>query len=434
MEKFILVFMLMTGLFASPLQAQNFLIQDVDADGLKDTIQLDTVRRQLEAKLSLQHFNPINSAAGLELTNSTYLQAEDNGFSYNVSYMRGGFSARFIYDVPSGTILLKELNQWNASSGTSGAYEAELDVETGLFTMRSEYWDAEAETWNSAEPLQKQVYYPGITLSDFSEDLLEYFTNQNALLRGDFSDEIMEGESMEIIPNKGYTWLGSLGEDIPVFLQFQVSGESFGNKGHLVVGSLRYLKNRQGTSIPLIGTYSQSGNLRLNEYSAEGEVTGIITGHLQGFLFKGDWDQPYQDKNFSMKLYYLGLHRPAESMDTLPGDIFGAYHYNYSEQGPQGDVVLEKINEKQAELSMFGVTSAPSRNMADGADKTRIDLPQSTHFTYNISYDEEACPTCKVELYFFKHFLYVIYPEEENVCKGFFGHNATLEGIYYKVR
>ena len=432
----LLIGLLLAVLAFQSVAAQHMVVKDLDGDARKDTVRLCVDNWQLEVKLSSRHFTAIRSAAGLTHadSSSTYVSGEENGFAYQVSYMRSSFSARFHYDSAAHKMRLAGLQEWNASSGRSGANNVDLDVRTGAMIIRSDVWNEQTAGSDQVDPVKMQLYFPEVYLSNFSGGLVEYFTDESARRAWDYSDQdlALADDSLQLPPGSAYTWLGSLGEHIPVFIHFQRTDQAYGRTGTLVVGQITYLKTPNRTPIPLMGYRDQAGRYRLNEYAPDGTVTGVITAQPTGQILEGSWRAPYTHKSFHLKGYNLGLQWAPADIAASPDRIFGPYHYQYSAQGPQGDVTLARLNDKQALLSMFGVTAAPARNMADGADKDTIPLPRHTQWTYNIPSGRTSDDGCKVVLRFFKNFLLVTYPEGGYACRAMFGHNATLEGLYYK--
>ncbi|ANH83128.1 hypothetical protein A8C56_21005 [Niabella ginsenosidivorans] len=224
-----------------------------------------------------------------------------------------------------------------------------------------------------------------------------------------------------------HCWKGFIGSGIPVFIHFCSHSIRYGKYGNIVSGEIIYLNTKKQQPIPLIG-YTDSGkHFILSEYAKDGAVTGIIYANADKETLKGTWSKPSSEKTYILQLKACDTLIRSQDITTNPEDIFGNYYYRYGEKGYSGELKLRKINDQIALFYMFSVTSAPARNMADLIDNDTIPIPAAT-FTYKVP-DTDGC---RIKVQFFKQFVVVSYPDED-ACRNAFGHNATYEGIYYKV-
>lgn len=81
---------------------------------------------------------------------------------------------------------------------------------------------------------------------------------------------------------------------------------------------------------------------------------------------------------------------------------------------------------KKYHLIFFSVTSEPARNIAEIETDT-IKLTK-TEFIYKVGETED----CEFKVKFYKDFCFINYTK--GYCIGQFGHNATIEGIYFKTK
>jgi len=222
-------------------------------------------------------------------------------------------------------------------------------------------------------------------------------------------------------PNYQYCWQGKLGENIPVFLHFQ-------KHKNLIVGEITYLNTKAKKPIPLIGRkYSKSGLLYLNEFTEGGIITGVWMLTPQGDSLTGHWYAPYSDEQYRVAVVKQDTLMSSLSISTHSQHISGEYEYHYGEKGPQGTWRIKRLDEHHITIKASAVTSAPARNLAYvSTDTVRIDNHQ---FVYKVGMDSD----CKIVMQgtFYKVFLKVNYINDEP-CRYYFGHNATLEGIFYK--
>ena len=104
--------------------------------------------------------------------------------------------------------------------------------------------------------------------------------------------------------------------------------------------------------------------------------------------------------------------------------IFGRYHYQYTEEGYIGDLEISRIGNDKAAFSLFSVTGAPARNIADVPTDT---IPfKGNSFVYTIPESD----SCSFKVSFYKGFAVVVYTN--GYCSGQFGMNATVDGIFIK--
>lgn len=227
-----------------------------------------------------------------------------------------------------------------------------------------------------------------------------------------------EINSPEVIKEKekNICWTGTLNSKIPIFLHYQIVDD-------LIIGEITYLNTEERKPITIIGTF-ENENIRILEFENNGNITGVISGIPNNKNFKGSWFSPKTKKELSLELIKSDSIIYSKHVNTEIDNIYGEYHYQYSESGYQGDVTLTKIDNQNASLNIFSVTGAPSRNMADmETDTIKLD---KTKFIYNLPDSDD----CEIKVQFYKDFLYINYTK--GYCEGQFGHNATIEGIFIK--
>lgn len=220
-------------------------------------------------------------------------------------------------------------------------------------------------------------------------------------------------------------WEGTLENRIPVLLYYQEAH-------HLTVGKVVYLNTHAKQPIPVISHFqSEGGSFILNEYDKTGNITGVWTLTQKGDSLVGIWDKPFSTQKYGVHLTKKDTLIPAEPMTADPSEIAGEYYYQYGEKGPQGEWKIQRIGRDSIAVDAYGVTSAPARNIADVTDTVAL---KENHFSYTVS-DNWSGKKCKIVIkgQFYKNFLWVTYINE-HPCRSYFGHNATLEGVYYKIR
>jgi hypothetical protein len=218
--------------------------------------------------------------------------------------------------------------------------------------------------------------------------------------------------------NNEVYWAGNLSGKVPVFLHYK-------QDSNLLIGEITYLNTKDKRPIRLLGTIEDDKSYRLLEFEKSGNITGIITGLPSDDTFNGSWFSPKTRKELTLNLTKKDTVIKSQPSDTKLQDIFGHYHYQYSEAGYQGDLEITKLPDNQAIFGITSVTGEPARNVAQIDDDT-IKL-NTTRFIYKMP-DTDSC---EFEVKFYKEFAYIRYTN--GFCDGQFGMNATIDGIFIKI-
>ncbi|MDM1553514.1 MULTISPECIES: hypothetical protein [Chryseobacterium] len=218
---------------------------------------------------------------------------------------------------------------------------------------------------------------------------------------------------------KEISWKGFLNGKTPVFIHYQIDGD-------VIVGEITYLNTKNKLPITLLGTIDTDHNYRILEFEKSGNITGVITGKPTENAFKGIWFSPKTRKELALNLVKKDTAFISKEIETKVGDLFGRYHYQYSEAGYQGDFEIKRLPDSKAVFGITSVTGAPARNLAQIDDDT-ISL-KTTSFTYKLDDTDD----CEFRVKFYKGFAVVQYTN--GICSGQFGMNATISGIYLKTK
>ena len=216
---------------------------------------------------------------------------------------------------------------------------------------------------------------------------------------------------------KEICWTGTLNGKTPVFIHYQLDS-------NLIVGEITYLNTKDKLPITLLGTIEDDKSYRLLEFEKDGNITGIITGLPKENVFNGSWFSPKTRKEITLSLIKKDTAIYSSITDVQFQDIFGHYHYQYSEAGYQGDFEIKKLSNSKVSFGITSVTGEPGRNVAQIDDDT-ITLT-TTHFIYKLPFTD----SCEFEVKFYKGFTFIKYTK--GFCDGQFGMNATIEGIFLK--
>jgi hypothetical protein len=234
------------------------------------------------------------------------------------------------------------------------------------------------------------------------------------------TEEVLEQQKSETQNvtknNKQFCWKGKLNTKTNILLHYQIQDD-------LIFGEISYLDTKEKKPIRIIGTIEEDSSIRLLEFNNKGNITGIITGLPKDEELTGNWFSPKTNKESSLNLNRIDTILENENIETNLENVIGDYHYQYSEAGYQGDLTIRKVNADEISFSILSVTGEPGRNMAIIETDT---IEASTDFIYKLPNTEN----CEFKIRIFKDFAFIKYTE--GFCEGIFGHNATIEGIFYK--
>ena len=214
-------------------------------------------------------------------------------------------------------------------------------------------------------------------------------------------------------------WTGTLNGKTPVFIHYQLDS-------NLIIGEITYLNTKDKLPIRLLGTIEDDKNYRLLEFEKSGTITGIITGLPTDKVFNGNWFSPKTRKELIVNLIKKDTAIISAKADIQLQDIFGDYHYQYSEAGYQGDFEIKKLPNSKASFGITSVTDEPARNVAQIDDDT-ITL-NTTQFVYKLPDTKD----CEFQVKFYNGFAYIRYTN--GFCDGQFGNNARIDGIFLKTK
>ena len=229
-----------------------------------------------------------------------------------------------------------------------------------------------------------------------------------------------EQTSVNSEPVTSLNWSGTINDTIPAFLHYSIHGD-------LIIGELSYLNGLNNEPLKVIGTIDQNKEYRVLQFEPDGNISAILTGRPDGKAFKGRLfltsSNQEQQFNFSRK------DTAVVESELMPeaGEIFGNYYYKYSEDGFQGEFQIKKVDDKHVAFDILSVTDERrGRNIADVPNDTIA--MSGNAFTYTIPESDD----CKFKATFYKGFVVVSYIN--GYCSGQFGLNATIDGIFLKVR
>jgi len=220
--------------------------------------------------------------------------------------------------------------------------------------------------------------------------------------------------------NNEICWTGTLNGKTPVFIHYQIDS-------NLIIGEITYLNTKDKLPITLLGTIEEDKSYRLLEFDKTGNITGIIEGKPTEKEFNGLWVSPKTKKELAMTLSHK---------DTLPGSlsinpdvtqIFGSYHYQYGENGYNGDFDVSKVANSKIAFNILSFTNVERGPNIAEVEKDTITM-KGNSFIYKIP----GSDSCEFKVTFYKGFVYINYTK--GYCESQFGLNATIDGIYLKTK
>jgi len=224
-------------------------------------------------------------------------------------------------------------------------------------------------------------------------------------------DTLVIGEKQQI------AWTGMVDKSIPVLLHYQMFDS-------LLVGELVYLGNTKRNPVTIIGELDELNEHRVLEFDRNGNISGIISGIPKENNWLGTWFSPKTRNEYSLDLKRIDTLINLPSQAVAAADITGHYYYQYGRKGQKGVLKVRRLPEDKLEFSILSLTDEPARNIA--LIDTDTVICKGTSFAYSVPFTDD----CQVKVQFYKEFAHIRYTKSD--CMGAFGHNASLEGIFYK--
>ncbi|MDB5223270.1 MAG: hypothetical protein JWN83_1937 [Chitinophagaceae bacterium] len=238
--------------------------------------------------------------------------------------------------------------------------------------------------------------------------------NQDSTLN---NSEVNNSQSQNSI----HYWVGNINSNIPIFLWVIV-------KDSLIQGELFYTKSKSSTPIRILGNIPKEGDIRICEYQRDGTITGVFNFSKLDSAFEGIWASTKNQKELKFKLSAKDTLLTNIDTSFQPKDIAGNYSYAYGEKGYQGGLNVTKITDDKISFDISSVTSDPSRNIAS------IDTDTVAIYNNQFIYKIPNSDSCEFRVKFLRDFIFIDYTKGYGDCDGFFGLNASVDGIFIKVK
>lgn len=217
-----------------------------------------------------------------------------------------------------------------------------------------------------------------------------------------------------------YSLTGFINKKIPVELNISVYNQ-------LILGNIRYLNTRLKQPIKVIGHVEDQNQYSMHEFERDGNISGSIYAALKNNKLEGNWSATKSDTSYNVMLAIKTNKnlKPEVFSPLKPDQLAGEYAYQYGEKGYQGNITIKKISGNTYSYDIGSVTHDPGRNIADASGKAIL---KNNQLIIQVN------KSCTFKVKFYNGFLIISQesPGQLNDCE--FGFNATLEGIYLKIK
>ena len=145
-------------------------------------------------------------------------------------------------------------------------------------------------------------------------------------------------------------WTGTLNGKTPVFIHYQLDS-------NLIIGEITYLNTKDKLPINPLGTIQDNKSYRLLEFDYTGNITGVIEGKPTEKSFNGLWVSPKAKKELAMTLSQKDTLIVSPNLKPDETQIFGNYHYQYGENGYNGDFDISKVGNNKIAFNILSLTN-----------------------------------------------------------------------------
>ena len=238
-----------------------------------------------------------------------------------------------------------------------------------------------------------------------------------------------------------YSFVGMLGDRIPVRLKFVVTSDS------VAVGEIYYTKVKRPAPILVVGNITAEGTCSLTEYTNKGVVTGTMlfymevdktTGGVR--ISEGTWTNPKTEESLLMNDFRTNDDAATGIIDVTKylavegiQDIGNKYAYSVWNPGygemMGGIVKFRKAGERELH---FDISNTPG-NIAEG--KSEPNRPAVLEGSANDRFNYGNVNECGYgfSARFFKNFV-VLKTTTGYDTLGCFGMGVSFDGVYIRIR
>lgn len=155
---------------------QNKLSKDLDNDGIKDIVFVDSATSTIVCKLSTKNFKPISCKPIEMLNDPSGISKTKNGFEFFNNWMRAGYRTQFRYNPKTKKIQLIGMSRYEFGNATNdGSGESSVNLLTGDYIGDWNYFDYSAKNENGElikiPTIKTKMKFKIINLEDFGEEI-----------------------------------------------------------------------------------------------------------------------------------------------------------------------------------------------------------------------------------------------------------------------
>jgi hypothetical protein len=251
--------------------------------------------------------------------------------------------------------------------------------------------------------------------------LLLIISCSNQQQKVDSSNTTVSAKPTTLIDDKNeICWIGTLNGKTLVFIHYQLDS-------NLIIGEITYLNTKGKLPIKLLGTIENDKSYRLLEFDNTGNITGIIEGKPTEKDFNGIWVSPKNKKELTMTLSPKDTLISHPNIKPEENQIFGNYHYQYGDNGFNGDFDISKVGNNKIDFNILSLT-----NIERGPNIAEVEKDTITMTGNSFIYKIPDSDSCEFKVTFYKGFINISYTK--GYCSGQFGLNATIDGIFIKTK
>lgn len=136
------------------------LRKDIDGDGIKDFVYLDSLNYKIVCELSSKKFKPIYSKENLTDELNSGIRETKSGFEFFVNYMRAGFANQFRYDSKTKKIQLIGMSRYEfGPANNDGSGNSSVNLLTNNYIGEWNIYDSQKEKLIKIPTIKTKMYF-----------------------------------------------------------------------------------------------------------------------------------------------------------------------------------------------------------------------------------------------------------------------------------